>query len=127
MHTLLATPRIPTDTVSAPSPSLPSRSPTLPPRLIPLLTTPTVISASIHPGITGTLLSAQIDAVPTCKAVILSAYGSGNLPINEESAILPALRSAVEKEILIVVISQCESGFQCLCSVLPVHRIDPAA
>jgi len=54
------------------------------------------------------LLSAQIEAVPTCQAVILSAYGSGNLPINEESGMLAALKRAVEKEILIVVISQCK-------------------
>lgn len=87
---------------------LPKRSSNLPPRLIKLLTTPTVISVIIHPGITGKLLSAQIDAIPTCKAVILSAYGSGNLPINEESGVMEALRKAVEKEILIVVISQCE-------------------
>lgn len=88
---------------------LPARSSTLPPRLISLITTPTVISASIHPGITGTLLSAQIEAVPTCQAVILSAYGSGNLPINDESGMLDALKRAVEREILVVVISQCES------------------
>ncbi|ORY21160.1 Asparaginase/glutaminase [Naematelia encephala] len=86
---------------------LPPRSSALPPRIIPLATSPTVISASIHPGITGTLLAAQIDAVPTCRAVILSAYGSGNLPISEEAGILGALRKAVDKEILVVVISQC--------------------
>ncbi|GFZ51285.1 LOW QUALITY PROTEIN: hypothetical protein JCM24511_09045 [Saitozyma sp. JCM 24511] len=88
-------------------PSLPPRTPSLPPRLVPLVTSPTVLSCSIHPGITGTLLSAQIDAVPTCRAVILSAYGSGNLPINPASGVLDALKGAVEKEILVVVISQC--------------------
>lgn len=90
---------------------LPARSSTLPPRLIQLITTPTVISAAIYPGITGTILSAQIEAVPTCRAVILSAYGSGNLPINEESGVIDALKRAVEREILVVVISQCGSAF----------------
>jgi lysophospholipase len=78
--------------------------------LIELITTPTVISAAIYPGITGHMLSAQIEAVPTCRAVILSAYGSGNLPVNDESGMLSALQRAVEREILIVVISQCQSS-----------------
>ena len=42
-----------------------------------------------------------------CKAVILSAYGSGNLPISEENGALSALEAAVKREILVVVISQC--------------------
>ena len=87
---------------------LSSRSSTLPPRLINLVTTPTVLSCQIHPGITGALLRAQIEAVPECKAVILSAYGSGNLPINPENGTLAALEEAVKREILVVVISQCE-------------------
>jgi lysophospholipase len=53
------------------------------------------------------MLSAQIEAVPTCRAVIISAYGSGNLPISERSGMLDALRKAVEREILVVVLSQC--------------------
>jgi lysophospholipase len=56
-------------------------------------------------------LSAQIDAVPTCRAIILSAYGSGNLPINPGSGVLEALKAAVAKEILVVVISQCMLHF----------------
>ncbi|WVW80665.1 hypothetical protein I302_102651 [Kwoniella bestiolae CBS 10118] len=83
------------------------RSLTPPPPLIPLLTSPSVLSIHIYPGMTGSLLEAQIDAVPTCKAVIISAYGSGNLPINEHSGVLLSLKRMVEKEILVVVISQC--------------------
>lgn len=86
---------------------LPPRTAALPPRLTPLLTTPTVLSCAVHPGMTGTLLTAQIEALPTCKAIILSAYGSGNLPISESSGVLEALKKAVEREILVVVISQC--------------------
>jgi lysophospholipase len=92
---------------TAQSPALPQRTPSLPPRLTPLLTSPTVLSCSIHPGITGHLLSSQIAALPTCRAVILSAYGSGNLPLRAESGIIEALKEAVEREILVVVISQC--------------------
>lgn len=88
---------------------LPPRTAALPPRLTHLLTTPTVLSCAVHPGMTGTLLTAQIEALPTCKAIILSAYGSGNLPISEGSGVLAALKRAVEKEILVVVISQCKS------------------
>lgn len=95
------------DALAAHEPSLPPRTSALPPRILPLAVNPTVLSCSIHPGITGTLLKAQIEAVPSCRAVILSAYGSGNLPINPSSGILDALRGAVEKEILVVVISQC--------------------
>ncbi len=57
------------------------------------------------------MLSAQIEAVPTCRAVILSAYGSGNLPLNPEGAVLQALEKAVQKEILVVVISQCSLAY----------------
>ena len=70
---------------------------------------PAVISCHIYPGITGHMLSSQIEAVPTCRAVIISAYGSGNLPISERSGMLEALKKAVEREILVVVLSQCTS------------------
>ena len=99
-------------TNKAHSSSMPTRSFTLPPRLVALETSPTVISASIHPGVTGTLLSAQIAAVPTCKAVILSAYGSGNLPIDPASGVLDAMEEAVKREILVVVISQCKCAWK---------------
>ncbi|KAI9637164.1 putative asparaginase [Dioszegia hungarica] len=89
------------------NPHLRHRDSALPPRTITLLTTPTVLSCHIYPGITGSLLSAQIAALPECRAVILSAYGSGNLPIGERSGVLEALKGAVEREILVVVISQC--------------------
>ncbi|OCF35972.1 asparaginase [Kwoniella heveanensis BCC8398] len=87
--------------------SLPKRSRHPPPPLLKLLTDPTVLSVHIYPGMTGALLEAQIDSVPTCKAVIISAYGSGNLPINEESGVLQSLKRLVEREVLVVVISQC--------------------
>ncbi|WWC98371.1 hypothetical protein V866_005262 [Kwoniella sp. B9012] len=86
---------------------LTTRSANRPPPLVPLLTSPSVLSIHIYPGMTGSLLEAQIEAVPTCKAVIISAYGSGNLPINEHSGVLLSLKRMVEKEILVVVISQC--------------------
>ncbi|WWC64994.1 uncharacterized protein I303_107608 [Kwoniella dejecticola CBS 10117] len=86
---------------------LPKRSSNPLPPLLRLLTDPSVLSMHIYPGMTGSLLEAQIAAVPTCKAVIISAYGSGNLPINEHSGVLQSLKRMVEKEILVVVISQC--------------------
>lgn len=87
--------------------SLAPRSITPPAPLIALNTDPTVLSVHIYPGLTGSLLSAQIAAVPTCKAVILSAYGSGNLPLDMENGVLEALKNMVEREVLVVVISQC--------------------
>jgi lysophospholipase len=92
------------------NPHLRPRTSALPPRTVTLLTTPTVLSCHIYPGITGALLSAQLAALPECRAVILSGYGSGNLPIGERSGVLQALKGAVEREILVVVISQCESA-----------------
>ncbi|EIW69292.1 hypothetical protein TREMEDRAFT_68620 [Tremella mesenterica DSM 1558] len=89
------------------STDLTTRSSLPPPPLVHLLTSPAVLSCIIHPGITGTLLSAQIHALPTCKAVILSAYGSGNLPLDPSNGVLKALEDAVSMEILVVVISQC--------------------
>lgn len=96
------------DKVANPT-ALPHRSPSLPPRLTPLLTTPSVISVHIYPGITGTSISAQVAAVPQCRGVILSAYGSGNMPMSDRSGMREALKEVVEKEIMVVVISQCES------------------
>lgn len=46
--------------------------------------------------------------MPTCRAVIISAFGSGNLPVKEESGVLQALEAAVKRGILVVVISGCE-------------------
>ncbi|WVQ86289.1 hypothetical protein IAT38_008457 [Cryptococcus sp. DSM 104549] len=86
---------------------LPPRSSTLPQPLVPLLTAPTVLSVHIYPGMSGSLLSAQIAAVPTCRAVILSAYGSGNLPLDPSNGVLEALKQMVEREVLVAVISQC--------------------
>ncbi|KAK4689658.1 L-asparaginase, partial [Tremellales sp. Uapishka_1] len=88
--------------------SLVPRSLTQPQPLVSLLTEPTVLSCSIYPGITGSILSAQFAAMPTCRAVILSAFGSGNLPVTPESGVLEALIKAVENEILVVVLSQYE-------------------
>ncbi|WWC92537.1 uncharacterized protein L201_007496 [Kwoniella dendrophila CBS 6074] len=83
------------------------RSTNPPPPLIKLLTQSTVLSIHIYPGMTGSILESQINTVPNCKAVVISAYGSGNLPINEESGVLQSLKRMVQKEILVVVISQC--------------------
>ncbi|WVR08794.1 hypothetical protein IAU60_005852 [Kwoniella sp. DSM 27419] len=87
--------------------SLPLRSGHPPPPLISLRTEPSVLSVHIYPGMTGSILASQVEAVPTCRAVIISAYGSGNLPINEESGVLASLKRLVERELLVVVISQC--------------------
>ncbi|ODN75544.1 hypothetical protein L202_06670 [Cryptococcus amylolentus CBS 6039] len=86
---------------------LPPRSLTPPASLISLKTDPTVLSIHIYPGLSGSLLSAQIAAVPTCRAVILSAYGSGNLPLDPSNGVIEALKEMVEREIMVVVLSQC--------------------
>jgi lysophospholipase len=67
-----------------------------------------VLSCAIYPGITGSILATQIHSMPTCKAVIISAFGSGNLPVKEESGVLQALEATVKREILVVVVSSCE-------------------
>ncbi|EJT52150.1 asparaginase [Trichosporon asahii var. asahii CBS 2479] len=48
------------------------------------------------------------DLMPNCKAVIISAFGSGNMPVKEETGVLQALENAVKRELLVVVISACE-------------------
>lgn len=53
------------------------------------------------------MLAAQIHSMPTCRAVIIAAFGSGNLPTKEETGVLQALEAAVKREILVVVISAC--------------------
>lgn len=88
-------------------PDLQRRDDTPPPPLVTLEAFPTVLSCAIYPGITGSVLAAQIHSMPTCKAVIVSAFGSGNLPIKEETGVLQALEAAVKREILVVVISTC--------------------
>ncbi|TXT10836.1 hypothetical protein VHUM_02341 [Vanrija humicola] len=88
-------------------PDLQPRSDAPPPPLVTLESFPTVLSCAIYPGITGSVLAAQIHSMPTCKAVIVSAFGSGNLPIKEETGVLQALEAAVKREILVVVISTC--------------------
>jgi len=56
-----------------------------------------------------------VNAIPDCKGVILCAYGSGNMPMSPASGMQEALREVVEKEIMVVVISQCESLFLLSC------------
>ncbi|KAL7420925.1 hypothetical protein Q5752_004879 [Cryptotrichosporon argae] len=87
-------------------PNLPGRSRARP-TVIPLIPTPTVLSCAIYPGITGAVLSAQIESMPACRAVIITAFGSGNLPVKEETGVLQALEEAVKRGVLVVVISQC--------------------
>lgn len=61
----------------------------------------------LFPGIT----QATVDSVlktPGLKAVILETYGSGNAPT--ASWLINSLKSAIDKEILIVNISQCPGG-----------------
>ncbi|BEJ13479.1 hypothetical protein CspHIS471_0306530 [Cutaneotrichosporon sp. HIS471] len=88
-------------------PNLAKRSANPPPPLITLQEAPSVLSCAIYPGITGNILAAQIHSMPTCKAVIISAFGSGNLPIKEESGVLQALEATVKRKILVVVVSSC--------------------
>ncbi|KAK8845631.1 hypothetical protein IAR55_006347 [Kwoniella newhampshirensis] len=87
--------------------ALPLRSSASPPPLVDLYADPTVIAVHVYPGMTGSLLEAQVASVPTCRAVILSAYGSGNLPLDEKNGLLDSLKRLVEREVLVVVISQC--------------------
>lgn len=93
---------------SAAQPYLQPRSAAPPPPLVKLHTEPVVLSCAIYPGITGDVLSAQIRSMPNCKAVIIRAFGSGNMPVKAETGVLQALEEAVKRELLVVVISACE-------------------
>lgn len=66
----------------------------------------------IYPGLSAKSLEAQINSGERCDALILSAYGSGNLPIRDEVGLLEVIKRAIRAGTMVVVVSQCKAlGF----------------
>ncbi|KAI5480302.1 putative Asparaginase [Pseudohyphozyma bogoriensis] len=89
------------------SPLLPPRhSKPLPPALA-LKSDLRILSVFLYPGMYGDAIQAQLDAVPECKALIVSAFGMGHLPIKEGAGVLKVLEGAIKRGVMVVLLSQC--------------------
>ena len=61
----------------------------------------------LFPSITSALVKAFLQ--PPIEGVVLQTYGTGNIPSNRED-IVTELRSATERGVIIVNITQCSKG-----------------
>lgn len=66
-----------------------------------------VIVLKLFPGINKTILSSIID-IPNLKGIVLETYGSGNAP--SEKWFIEELKSAINKKIQVVNVTQCTGG-----------------
>lgn len=71
------------------------------------LDTDHVACLRIFPGITPQLIDAVL-RLPKLRGLILETFGAGNAPADEE--LMAVIRGAIEREIVIVNVSQCPSG-----------------
>ncbi|MBQ9637039.1 MAG: type I asparaginase [Prevotella sp.] len=69
---------------------------------------PHVVISSIFPGIQESIMRHIISA-PSLRAIVMRTYGSGNAP--QQPWLIDTLKSAANRGVLIVNISQCVSGF----------------
>lgn len=68
---------------------------------------PNVTILKLFPGITQPVVE-SILGIPTLRGVVLETFGAGNAPTDDW--FLDALRSAINRGVLIVNVSQCEGG-----------------
>ena len=68
---------------------------------------PNVVMITLFPGIQEAIIDSVLH-VPNLKAVVLKTYGSGNAP--QKPWLINQLREASERGIVIVNITQCQSG-----------------
>lgn len=66
-----------------------------------------VVFYQLFPGLDKKYIEAAIER--GCKGIILNSYGAGNVP-NGEFSLLPAIKKAAEKNIPVVVATQCVEG-----------------
>ena len=69
---------------------------------------PHVAILKLFPGITREVVEAIL-GIPTLKGVVLETFGSGNAPMTPW--FLEALREAVARDIVIVNVTQCVTGY----------------
>ena len=68
---------------------------------------PDVVVIKIFPGISAHIFESML-SISGLKGVVLETYGSGNAPTDKW--FMNAIRSAVEKDIIIVNVTQCQAG-----------------
>lgn len=66
-----------------------------------------VVAVRLFPGMNPSILSHILQ--PPLKGLVLEAYGSGNAPARKVE-ILQSLKAAIERGVIIVVVTQCYSG-----------------
>jgi L-asparaginase len=66
-----------------------------------------VLAVRIFPGLDPRLLYAALRT--NIRGLVLVAFGSGNLP-QRENSLIPVVRMATERDIPVVVVSQCPRG-----------------
>ncbi|KAL5911188.1 hypothetical protein ACKVV7_009780 [Pyricularia oryzae] len=74
------------------------------------LDTAHVACLRIFPGIKPEMLDSVL-RVPGLKGLILETFGMGNAPSGVDGSLTKVIRAAVEREIVIVNVSQCTNGF----------------
>ncbi|POS85032.1 hypothetical protein EPUL_003867 [Erysiphe pulchra] len=75
-----------------------------------------VVCFRIFPGMRPEMLDSVL-RVENLHGLILETFGAGNAPHDEDGRLLKVIKSAVERKIVIVNVSQCQSG-----SVTPLYE-----
>ncbi|TVY23591.1 60 kDa lysophospholipase [Lachnellula hyalina] len=84
-------------------------------KVIPDLDTAHVACLRIFPGIKPEMIDGVL-RVPGLRGLILETFGSGNAPSGEDGSLTSIIRAAVKRGIVIVNVSQCQTG-----SVSPLY------
>ncbi|KAH6648994.1 asparaginase [Truncatella angustata] len=79
-------------------------------KVTPYLDTAHVACVRIFPGIKPEMIN-FISNIPDLKGLILETFGMGNAPSGVDGSLTKAIRSAVERGITVVNVSQCTNGF----------------
>jgi len=74
------------------------------------LDTAHVACLRIFPGIKPEMLNSVLH-VPNLRGLILETFGAGNAPSGEDGSMTAVIQSAVARGIIIINVSQCQSGF----------------
>ena len=98
-------------------PPPPTETGDIPPLIVqPGLDTAHVACLRLFPGITASMLDAVI-RVPAIVGLVLETFGAGNAPSGDDNAIVKVLAEAVQRDVVIVSVTQCLRG-----SVSPVYE-----
>ncbi|KAI1849397.1 hypothetical protein JX265_008551 [Neoarthrinium moseri] len=79
-------------------------------QVTPYLDTTHVACVRIFPGIKPEMVDFVL-RVPDLKGLILETFGMGNAPAGLDGSLTKAIRSAVERGIIVINVSQCTNGF----------------